>query len=61
MAAARPGRVVALAGSRRWGRCVLMGEGGRLVTHHYPPVGASAAYAMADKGTGGKVAIEFGR
>ena len=98
------GRSLALAGARRWGRCVLVGEGGRLevdaspvlihrqltvmgswvtsvghmeelvellvrwglhpertVTDRFPLDGAAAAYARADEGAGGKVAIEFGR
>jgi 2-desacetyl-2-hydroxyethyl bacteriochlorophyllide A dehydrogenase len=98
------GRAVALAGARRWGRCVLVGEGGRLevdaspalihrqltlhgswvtslghmeelvellvrwdlhpevtVTDRFPLAEAAAAYATADAGAGGKVAIEIGR
>ncbi|MDQ4089838.1 MAG: alcohol dehydrogenase, partial [Actinomycetota bacterium] len=90
----------ALAGARRWGRCVLVGEGGRLevdaspviihrqltimgswvtsvghmeelvallarwdlhpdrtVTDRFPLEEAAAAYATADSGSGGKVAI----
>ena len=98
-----PGRALALAGSRRWGRCVLVGEGNRLevdaspalihrqltvhgswvtsighmeelvellvrwdlhpdrtVTDRLPLDQAAAAYATADEGAGGKVAIELG-
>ncbi|HUR23206.1 MAG TPA: zinc-binding dehydrogenase [Acidimicrobiales bacterium] len=94
------GRALALAGARRWGRCVLVGEGGRLeidvspalihrqltvmgswvtsvghmeelmellvrwdlhpdrtVTNCFPLGEAEAAYALADGGVGGKVAI----
>jgi threonine dehydrogenase-like Zn-dependent dehydrogenase len=94
------GRALALAGARRWGRCVLVGEGGRLevdaspaiihrqltvmgswvtsvghmeelvellvrwdlhpdrtVTDRFALEEAGAAYAKADSGTGGKVAI----
>jgi threonine dehydrogenase-like Zn-dependent dehydrogenase len=94
------GRATALAGTRRWGRCALVGEGGRLdidvshdlihrqitvhgswvtsvghmeelverlvawdlhpertVTHRYPLQEAAAAYAKADEGRSGKVAI----
>jgi 2-desacetyl-2-hydroxyethyl bacteriochlorophyllide A dehydrogenase len=94
------GRSLALAGARRWGRCVLVGEGGRLevdaspviihrqltimgswvtsvghmeelvallarwdlhpdrtVTDRFPLEEAAAAYATADSGSGGKVAI----
>ena len=98
------GRSLALAGTRRWGRCVLVGEGGRLeldasptlihrqltvmgswvtsvghmeelvellvrwdlhpdrtVTDRYPLAEAAAAYATADAGAGGKVAIVWDR
>jgi threonine dehydrogenase-like Zn-dependent dehydrogenase len=98
------GRSLVLAGARRWGRCVLVGEGGRLevdaspalihrqltvhgswvtsvghmeelvellvrwdlhpevtVTDRFPLTEAAAAYATADAGAGGKVAIEIGR
>jgi threonine dehydrogenase-like Zn-dependent dehydrogenase len=94
------GRALALAGARRWGRCVLVGEGGRLevdaspvlihrqltllgswvtsvghmeelmellvrwdlhpgrtVTEQFALDQAAAAYATADAGAGGKVAI----
>jgi threonine dehydrogenase-like Zn-dependent dehydrogenase len=94
------GRGLALAGARRWGRCVLVGEGGRLevdaspalihrqltvmgswvtsvghmeelmellvrwdlhpdrtVTDRFALEDAAAAYAKADSGAGGKVAI----
>ncbi|HWI04246.1 MAG TPA: zinc-binding dehydrogenase [Acidimicrobiales bacterium] len=94
------GRALALAGARRWGRCVLVGEGGRLevdaspvlihrqltvmgswvtsvghmeelmellvrwdlhpdrtVTDRFALEDAAAAYATADAGAGGKVAI----
>ena len=94
------GRSLALAGARRWGRCVLVGEGNRLevdaspaiihrqltvhgswvtsighmeelmellvrwdlhpdltVTDHFPLDQADAAYAAADEGSRGKVAI----
>jgi threonine dehydrogenase-like Zn-dependent dehydrogenase len=99
-----PGRALAVAGARRWGRCVLVGEGGRLevdaspalihrqltvhgswvtsvahmeelvdllvrwelhpertVTDRFPLDQAAEAYATADEGAGGKVAIEIGR
>jgi threonine dehydrogenase-like Zn-dependent dehydrogenase len=99
-----PGRALAVAGARRWGRCVLVGEGNRLevdaspelihrqltvhgswvtsvghmeelvellarwdlhpdrtVTDRFPLDEAADAYALADAGTGGKVAIEIGR
>jgi threonine dehydrogenase-like Zn-dependent dehydrogenase len=99
-----PGRALALAGARRWGRCALVGEGSRLevdaspaiihrqltvhgswvtsighmeelvellvrwdlhpdrtVTDRFPLDRAAEAYALADSGAGGKVAIEFGR
>jgi threonine dehydrogenase-like Zn-dependent dehydrogenase len=95
-----PGRAVALAGTRRWGRCVFVGEGGRLeidvspllihrqltvfgswvtsvghmeelvellvrwdlhpdrtVTDRFGLEDAAAAYAAADAGAGGKVAL----
>ena len=95
-----PGRGLALAGARRWGRCVLVGEGNRLevdaspalihrqltvigswvtsvghmeelmellvrwdlhpdrtVTDRFPLEQAEAAYAAADEGGRGKVAI----
>jgi len=98
------GRAAALGATRRHGRCVLVGEGGRLevdasptlihrqltvhgswvtsvghmaelvellvhwdlhpdrtVTDRFPLDDAGAAYAAADRGTGGKVAIEIGR
>jgi len=94
------GRALALAGARRWGRCLLVGEGGRLevdaspsiihrqltvmgswvtsvghmeelvellvgwdlhpdrtVTDRFPLDEAAAAYATADAGAAGKVAI----
>ena len=94
------GRALALAGARRWGRCVLVGEGGRLeidaspalihrqltvmgswvtsighmeelmellvrwdlhpdrtVTDRFALDDAAEAYATADAGAGGKVAI----
>jgi len=94
------GRALALAGARRWGRCVLVGEGGRLevdaspvlihrqltvigswvtsvghmeelmellvrwdlhpdrtVTDRFALEHAAEAYATADAGAGGKVAI----
>ena len=94
------GRALALAGARRWGRCVLVGEGGRLevdaspalihrqltlmgswvtsighmeelmellvrwdlhpdrtVTDRFALEDAAEAYATADAGAGGKVAI----
>jgi threonine dehydrogenase-like Zn-dependent dehydrogenase len=94
------GRALALAGTRRWGRCVLVGEGGRLevdaspvlihrqltvmgswvtsvghmeelmellvrwelhpdrtVTDRFSLDDAAEAYATADVGAGGKVAI----
>jgi 2-desacetyl-2-hydroxyethyl bacteriochlorophyllide A dehydrogenase len=94
------GRALALAGARRWGRCVLVGEGGRLevdaspalihrqltvmgswvtsighmeelmellvrwdlhpdrtVTDRFALADAAEAYATADAGAGGKVAI----
>ena len=94
------GRALALAGARRWGRCVLVGEGGRLevdaspalihrqltvlgswvtsighmeelmellvrwdlhpdrtVTDRFALEDAAEAYATADGGAGGKVAI----
>jgi threonine dehydrogenase-like Zn-dependent dehydrogenase len=94
------GRALALAGARRWGRCVLVGEGGRLevdaspalihrqlsvmgswvtsighmeelmellvrwelhpdrtVTDRFALGDAAEAYATADAGAGGKVAI----
>ncbi|HEV3498496.1 MAG TPA: hypothetical protein VHA34_19330 [Actinomycetes bacterium] len=94
------GRAVALAGARRWGRCVLVGEGNRLevdaspaiihrqltvmgswvtsvghmeelmgllvrwdlhpdrtVTDRFPLDQAQTAYATADEGSRGKVAI----
>ena len=97
------GRALALAGTRRWGRCVLVGEGGRLeidvsptlihrqltvhgswvtslghmeelvellvrwdlhpdrtVTHRFPLEETAAAYATADSGVGGKVAVVMG-
>lgn len=97
------GRALALAGARRWGRCVLVGEGGRLeidvsatlihrqltvlgswvtsvghmeelvellvrwdlhpdrtVTDRFPLDQAAAAYATADSGAGGKVALVMG-
>lgn len=93
-------RAVALGGTRRFGRCVLVGEGGRLeidvsptlihpqitvygswvtsigrmedlvahlvrwglhpeavVTHRFPLASAADAYAVADRGEDGKVAI----
>jgi threonine dehydrogenase-like Zn-dependent dehydrogenase len=96
------GRSLALAGARRWGRCVLVGEGNRLevdaspalihrqltvqgswvtsvghmeelmellvrwdlhpdvtVTDRFPLDQAEAAYATADEGSRGKVAITF--
>jgi threonine dehydrogenase-like Zn-dependent dehydrogenase len=99
-----PGRTLALDGTRRWGRCALVGEGNRLevdaspalihrqlsvhgswvtsighmeelvellarwdlhpdrtVTDRFGLDDAAAAYALADQGTGGKVAIEIGR
>ena len=97
---AAAGRALALAGTRRWGRCVLVGEGNRLeidvsptvihrqltvlgswvtsvghmeelmellvrwdlhpdrtVSHRYPLDQAASAYATADAGTDGKVAL----
>jgi threonine dehydrogenase-like Zn-dependent dehydrogenase len=97
---ATAGRQTALLGSRRWGRCVLVGEGARLevdaspvlihpqltvrgswvtsigrmeelverlvrwelhpeqvVTDRFPLADAAQAYAAADEGTRGKVAI----
>jgi threonine dehydrogenase-like Zn-dependent dehydrogenase len=94
------GRATAIAGTRRWGRCVLVGEGGRLdvdasrelihsqltligswvtsigrmeelvehlsrwglspeqtVTHRFGLDEAEAAYAVADAGRSGKVAL----
>ena len=94
------GRALALAGTRRWGRCVLIGEGNRLeidaspvlihrqltvmgswvtsighmeelvehlvrwdlhpertVTDRFPLEQAGEAYATADAGSGGKVAV----
>ena len=97
------GRSLTLAGARRWGRCVLVGEGNRLeidaspalihrqltvmgswvtsvghmeelmellvrwdlhpdrtVTDHFPLDQADAAYATADEGSRGKVAIVMG-
>jgi threonine dehydrogenase-like Zn-dependent dehydrogenase len=97
------GRALALAGSRRWGRAVLVGEGNRLevdaspviihrqltvlgswvtsvghmeelmellvrwdvhpertVTDQFPLTEAGAAYAAADEGSRGKVAITMG-
>jgi len=94
------GRALALAGTRRWGRCVLVGEGNRLdvdvsaalihrqltvhgswvtsvghmeelvellvrwdvhpdrtVTDRFPLEEAAAAYATADEGSRGKVAV----
>jgi threonine dehydrogenase-like Zn-dependent dehydrogenase len=99
-----PGRALALAGTRRWGRCVFVGEGGRLeidvspvlihrqltvlgswvtsvgrmeelvellvrwdlhpdrtVTDRFPLDDAAAAYATADEGAGGKIAIVLDR
>ena len=98
-----PGRALALAGARRWGRVMLVGEGNRLevdaspalihrqltvmgswvtsvghmeelmgllvrwdlhpdrtVTDRFPLAQADAAYATADEGSGGKVAIVLG-
>ncbi|MFP5319378.1 MAG: zinc-dependent alcohol dehydrogenase family protein [Acidimicrobiia bacterium] len=98
-----PGRLGALRGTRRWGRCVFVGEGGRLevdvspviihpqltvsgswvtsvgrmgelmerlvrwdlhpevvVSDRFPLEQAADAYAAADGGTGGKVAIVTG-
>lgn len=98
------GRALALAGARRWGRCVLVGEGGRLeidvsptlihrqltvlgswvtslghmeelvellvrwdlhpdrtVTDRFPLGEAATAYATADSGAGGKVALVMDR
>jgi threonine dehydrogenase-like Zn-dependent dehydrogenase len=95
-----PGRTAALRGTRRWGRCVLVGEGNRLdvdasalllhnqvtlqgswvtslprmedllehlvrwdlhperiVTHRFPLSQTAAAYEVADRGKGGKVAL----
>ena len=100
---ATAGRALALAGARRWGRCVLVGEGNRLeadaspaiihrqltvmgswvtsvghmeeltgllvrwglhpertVTDRFPLDQAAAAYATADAGARGKVAITMG-
>ena len=97
------GRALALAGTRRWGRCVLVGEGARLevdaspaiihrqltvlgswvtsvghmeelvellvrwdlhpertVTDQFALAEAAAAYAAADEGSRGKVAITMG-
>ncbi|MDQ3897522.1 MAG: zinc-binding dehydrogenase, partial [Actinomycetota bacterium] len=97
------GRALAVAGARRWGRCVLVGEGNRLevdaspslihrqltvmgswvtsvghmeelmqllvrwglhpdrtVTDRFPLAEAEAAYATADEGSRGKVAITLG-
>jgi threonine dehydrogenase-like Zn-dependent dehydrogenase len=97
------GRALALAGARRWARCVLVGEGNRLevdaspaiihrqltvlgswvtsvghmeelmellvrwdlhpertVTDQFPLAQAEAAYAVADEGSRGKVAITMG-
>jgi threonine dehydrogenase-like Zn-dependent dehydrogenase len=95
-----PGRALALAGARRWGRCAFVGEGNRLeidvspalihrqltvfgswvtsighmeelvgllvrwdlhpdrtVTDRFALDDAAAAYATADRGAGGKVAL----
>ena len=100
---APPGRALALAGTRRWGRCVLVGEGNRLdvdvsaalihrqltvhgswvtsighmeelvellvrwdvhpdrtVTDRFALEEAAAAYAAADEGSRGKVALVMG-
>jgi threonine dehydrogenase-like Zn-dependent dehydrogenase len=97
------GRALALAGARRWGRCVLVGEGNRLdvdasaalihrqltvhgswvtsighmeelvellvrwdvhpdrtVTDRFPLEDAATAYAAADEGSRGKVALVMG-
>src|SRR4051794_2237894 len=97
------GRATAVAGTRRWGTCVLVGEGGRLeldasrhliheqltmigswvtsigrmeelvellarrglrpertVTHRFGLDDAAAAYAVADEGLSGKVALVMG-
>jgi threonine dehydrogenase-like Zn-dependent dehydrogenase len=97
-----PGRVTALELTRDWGRCVFVGEGGRvdfevsrvlihrqltlhgswvtslghmadlldrlvrwnvrperIVTDRFPLVHAAEAYALADSGNAGKVAIVF--
>jgi threonine dehydrogenase-like Zn-dependent dehydrogenase len=99
----RDGRLLAIESARRWGRCVLVGEGGRLevspsrhlihnqltvigswvtsigrmdelarrlarwrlhpektVTHRLPLADAAVAYAIADAGRSGKVALVMG-